>query len=235
MEVRNLLPAMITGIGNAAKAAVLKTFLCDDFRDSAHKGGDFLGAGLAGKVIDADISTFGYDKDMRRGLRRDIAKRQNMVIFIDSGVWNLTPQDFGKNVVLIVHGDFPFSSRVHVVYIVRMMLTMLKAKIHRATVTQADLHYNGSITVDTDLLAAAGILAHEQVDVLNITNGHRFTTYAIEGEAGSGVIGINGAAAHLAGPGDLVIICSYAQMDAPAAKAHKPVVILVDGENKVAP
>lgn len=109
---------------------------------------------------------------------------------------------------------------------------MLHAKIHRATVTQADLHYEGSITVDRDLLDAAGILIHEQVDVLNITNGNRFTTYAIEGARGSGVIGINGAAAHLAGPGDMVIICAYRRYSQSEAAAHVPVVVLVDGDNK---
>ena len=110
---------------------------------------------------------------------------------------------------------------------------MLHAKIHRATVTQADLHYNGSITVDRDLLDAAGILLNEQVDVLNITNGNRFTTYAIEGERGSGIIGINGAAAHLAGPDDLVIICAYRSYTPEEATKHEPKVILVNEKNKV--
>lgn len=114
-----------------------------------------------------------------------------------------------------------------------MILTMLKAKIHRATVTQCDLHYEGSITIDTDLLEQAGILPHEQVDVLNINNGARFTTYAIEGARGSGIIGINGAAARLAQAGDMVIICAYAAMDAEVAKHHKPVVLQMDAENKV--
>lgn len=108
---------------------------------------------------------------------------------------------------------------------------MLHAKIHRATVTQADLHYNGSITVDRDLLDAAGILLNEQVDVLNITNGNRFTTYAIEGERGSGTIGINGAAAHLAGPGDLVIICAYRSYTAAESASHTPTIILVNDKN----
>lgn len=113
-----------------------------------------------------------------------------------------------------------------------MMINMLSGKIHRATVTQADLHYNGSITVDQDLLDAAGILVNEQVDVLNITNGNRFTTYAIHGEAGSGIIGINGAAAHLTGPEDLVIICAYRSYTKDEAAAHTPNVILVDENNK---
>lgn len=114
-----------------------------------------------------------------------------------------------------------------------MILTMLKAKLHRATVTQADLDYEGSVTIDMDLLEESGILVNEQVDVLDITNGARLTTYAIEGERGSGVIGINGAAAHLVKTGDLVIICAYAQMDEKEAKSHKPKVLLLDERNKV--
>ena len=94
------------------------------------------------------------------------------------------------------------------------------------------MHYNGSITVDRDLLDAAGILINEQVDVLNISNGNRFTTYAIEGERGSGIIGINGAAAHLAGPEDLVIICAYRQYSETEAAAHVPVVVLVNEDNQ---
>lgn len=114
----------------------------------------------------------------------------------------------------------------------RMILTMLKSKLHRATVTQSDLHYEGSITIDPDLLETAGILPHEQVDVLDITNGARITTYAIEGERGSGIIGINGAAAHLIDVGDLVIICAYAQMSEEDAKTFKPTVILLDEKNQ---
>lgn len=106
-----------------------------------------------------------------------------------------------------------------------MKLTMLKAKIHRAIVTETDLHYEGSITVDRDILDQAGILPYEQVDVLDINNGARFTTYAIEGERGSKKIGINGAAARLVYQGDLVIICAYAMMDEKDAKSFKPVVI----------
>ncbi len=114
-----------------------------------------------------------------------------------------------------------------------MILTMLKAKLHRATVTQADLDYEGSITIDKDLMEQAGILLNEQVDVLDITNGARLTTYAIEGERGSGVIGINGAAAHLVQEGDLVIICAYAQMDAKEAETHEPTVLLLGANNQV--
>ena len=114
-----------------------------------------------------------------------------------------------------------------------MQLTLLKSKIHRATVTQCDLNYNGSITIDSDLLKKANILIHEQVDVLNITNGQRFTTYAIEGKAGSGVIGINGAAARLVQENDLVIICAYAQMPEELAKNYTPTIIQMDQSNKI--
>ncbi len=113
-----------------------------------------------------------------------------------------------------------------------MRRTLLKSKIHRATVTQADLHYEGSITVDQDLLEAADILHHEQVDVLDITNGARLTTYAIPGPRGSGEICINGAAAHLIDPGDMVIIVSYADYDESELKDHEPRVILVDQQNR---
>jgi len=113
-----------------------------------------------------------------------------------------------------------------------MQLTLLKGKIHRATVTQCDLNYEGSISVDATLLDRAGILAHEQVDVLNITNGQRFTTYAIPAPAGSGTIGINGAAARRAQKGDLVIIVAYARMEEAEAKSFNPRVVLVDGHNR---
>jgi len=114
-----------------------------------------------------------------------------------------------------------------------MQLTMMKAKLHRAVVTQADLHYEGSISIDADLLEAAGILPNEQVDVLNINNGERFTTYAITAPRGSKVFGINGAAARLAQPGDRIIVVSYAQMDAEAARSWKPEVVLLDEANDV--
>ncbi|HKY18814.1 MAG TPA: aspartate 1-decarboxylase [Rhizomicrobium sp.] len=113
-----------------------------------------------------------------------------------------------------------------------MLLTLLKAKIHRATVTQCDLHYEGSISVDAVLLERAGILAHEQVDVLNINNGERFTTYAIPAPAGSGTIGINGAAARLAQKGDLVIIVAYARMEEAQAQSFAPRILLVDANNR---
>lgn len=115
-----------------------------------------------------------------------------------------------------------------------MMLTLLKGKIHRATVTGCDLNYEGSITVDPDLLKAAGILVHEQVDVLNISSGARFTTYAIAAKKkGGGDIVINGAAARLVQKGDLVIICAFAQMTPEEAKKHTPAVVLVNAKNKV--
>ena len=107
-----------------------------------------------------------------------------------------------------------------------MLLTLMKAKIHRALVTQCDMQYEGSISVDQDWLDRVGILPHEQVDVLNINTGGRFTTYAIPAERGSKTIGINGAAARLAQPNDLVIIISYAQMDDAAARTYQPKVFV---------
>ncbi len=110
---------------------------------------------------------------------------------------------------------------------------MFHAKIHRATVTQADLHYVGSVTVDQDLLDAAGILPYEQVDVYDITNGARLTTYALPGERGSGVVQINGAAAHLVRPGDLVILVAYGIFEEEEARNLKPTVVLVDEKNRI--
>ena len=106
-----------------------------------------------------------------------------------------------------------------------MLLTLMKSKIHRARVTQCDMHYEGSITIDRDWLDEVGILPYEQVDVLNINTGARFTTYAIEAPRGSKTIGINGAAARLVQPDDLVIIISYIQIDPEAAKSHDPKVV----------
>ena len=114
-----------------------------------------------------------------------------------------------------------------------MILTLLKCKLHRATVTMADLHYNGSIGIDADLMKAAGILPHEQVDVYNITNGNRITTYAITKPGGSGEITINGAAAHLFAKGDKIIVCAYAQMGEAEARDYKPTIILVSDKNTV--
>lgn len=112
-----------------------------------------------------------------------------------------------------------------------MLRTMFKSKIHRATVTQANLHYVGSVTIDADLLDAADLLPGELVHIVDITNGARLETYTIEGERGSGVIGINGAAAHLVHPGDRVIIISYAQVDDAEARTLRPKVVHVDGED----
>lgn len=112
-----------------------------------------------------------------------------------------------------------------------MLRTMMKSKIHRATVTHADLHYVGSVTVDSELMAAADLLEGEQVTIVDINNGARLETYVIAGEPGSGVIGINGAAAHLVNPGDLVILIAYAQMEDAEAKAFKPSVVFVNDVN----
>lgn len=114
-----------------------------------------------------------------------------------------------------------------------MILNMMKSKIHRATVTEANVEYVGSITIDRELMDAVGILPNEQVQVVDNNNGARLITYAIPGEAGSGVICMNGAAALLVNPGDVVIIMAFAGMTEEEAKAHTPRVILVDGENKI--
>ncbi|MET0475790.1 MAG: aspartate 1-decarboxylase [Mycobacterium sp.] len=114
-----------------------------------------------------------------------------------------------------------------------MLRTMLGGKVHRATVTQADLHYVGSITIDQDLMRAADILEGEQVDVVDITNGARLTTYAITGAPGSGMIGINGAAAHLIHPGDLVIIMSFRALDDREVTGYVPRVVHVDERNRI--
>jgi aspartate 1-decarboxylase len=112
-----------------------------------------------------------------------------------------------------------------------MIRTILKSKIHRATVTVADLEYEGSITIDAELMDAADLFPHEKVDIYDCTNGHRLSTYVIEGERGSGVIGINGAAAHLVKPGDRVIIASYVQLDTAVARDFQPLLCFVDGAN----
>ncbi len=114
-----------------------------------------------------------------------------------------------------------------------MLRVMLKSKIHRATVTQADLHYVGSIAIDAALMEAADLLEGEQVVVADISNGARLETYVIPGPRGSGLIGINGAAAHLVSPGDLVIIMSYAMLDDAAARALVPRVVHVDEANRI--
>jgi aspartate 1-decarboxylase len=115
----------------------------------------------------------------------------------------------------------------------KMILTMLKSKIHRAVVTEANLDYVGSITIDSDILDQAGILEYEQVHVVNINNGNRFETYAIAGPRGSGIICLNGAAARLAHAGDKVIIMAYCSIDSQNAGEHKPVVVFVNENNQV--
>jgi aspartate 1-decarboxylase len=114
-----------------------------------------------------------------------------------------------------------------------MMRIMMKSKIHRATVTQADLDYVGSVTLDSDLMKAADLLEGEQVAILDITNGARIETYVIPGPSGSGIIGINGAAAHLVHPGDLVIIISYAMVEDAQARSLEPKVVHVDERNRI--
>ena len=114
-----------------------------------------------------------------------------------------------------------------------MLRTIMKSKIHRATVTQADLHYVGSVTVDEDLLDAADLLPGELVHIVDITNGARLETYTIAGERRSGVIGINGAAARLVQPDDLVILIAYGQMETAEARAFEPHVVFVDADNKL--
>ena len=115
-----------------------------------------------------------------------------------------------------------------------MLINMLKGKIHRATVKQAELNYVGSITVDPELMDAAGILEYEYVQIVDVENGNRFETYTIAGEPGSGMICLNGAAARQVAVGDHVIIMSYAQMTPEEAKEHKPHVVFVDDKNQIA-
>lgn len=114
-----------------------------------------------------------------------------------------------------------------------MILTLLKSKIHRATVTGSELNYEGSCSIDGELMDAVGIVQFEQIDIYNVNNGQRFTTYAIRAEEGKGEIVVNGAAARLAQVGDLLIICAYAQMPEEAIRKHHPAVVHVDNENKV--
>jgi aspartate 1-decarboxylase len=114
-----------------------------------------------------------------------------------------------------------------------MLTTMLKCKLHRACVTHAEPDYEGSCAIDAELLSASGIREYEQVQIYNVTNGERFTTYAIRAEAGSRVISVNGAAAHKASPGDRVIICAYGQYDAAELESHKPTLVYLDEQNFV--
>ncbi len=114
-----------------------------------------------------------------------------------------------------------------------MLKTMLKCKIHRATVTEAVLHYEGSITIDRALMDAAGLVEYEQVHIYNIDNGNRFSTYVIEGEAGSGVVCLNGAAARQANKGDLIIIANYATYDEKELAEFRPTMVYVDAKNRI--
>ncbi len=114
-----------------------------------------------------------------------------------------------------------------------MRLNVFKSKIHRATVTHADLQYEGSVTIDSDLLDAAQILPYEAVHIWNVTRGSRLMTYALAGPRGSGAVCVNGAAAHLNQPGDLVILATFAEMTGEEARAHRPLVVRVDAENRL--
>ncbi|WP_341501990.1 aspartate 1-decarboxylase [Gallaecimonas sp. GXIMD4217] len=114
-----------------------------------------------------------------------------------------------------------------------MQRVMLQGKLHQARVTHAVLEYEGSCAIDQDLLDAAGILEYEEIQIYNIDNGERFTTYAISGERGSKVISVNGAAAHKAGAGDRVIICAYVRLDGEEVKSHKPSLVYLDAQNNI--
>ena len=114
-----------------------------------------------------------------------------------------------------------------------MQFTLLKCKLHRACVTHSELEYEGSCAIDRELLVRAGILPYEQIQIYNVTNGERFTTYAIEAEAGSRIISVNGAAAHKAAPGDRIIICAYAVLDEHEATSFKPQLVYLDAQNHV--
>ena len=114
-----------------------------------------------------------------------------------------------------------------------MQLNMLKAKIHRATVTHAELHYEGSIAIDGNLLDAAGMREYEQIHAWNVNNGERFVTYALRAEEGSGIISVNGSAAHRAQPGDLIIIAAFVSLTEAEAVLHKPQLVYVDADNRI--
>ncbi|MHB8069726.1 MAG: aspartate 1-decarboxylase [Desulfobaccales bacterium] len=113
-----------------------------------------------------------------------------------------------------------------------MLRVMLKSKIHRATVTEADLNYEGSLTIDADLMQAANILPYEMVHIFNVTNGERFQTYAIDGKAGSGIMCLNGAAARKGSIGDLIIVATFATYEDTALQQHHPQIIMVDAQNR---
>lgn len=114
-----------------------------------------------------------------------------------------------------------------------MLVTMLQAKLHRATVTHSELEYEGSCAIDGKLLETAGIHEYQQIDIYNITNGERFTTYAIRAEAGSGIISVNGAAAHKAAPNDMVIIAAYIQVEQRELAKFKPTLVYLDNTNRI--
>jgi len=114
-----------------------------------------------------------------------------------------------------------------------MFREFLKSKIHRAVITQANLNYEGSLTIDQELMDAAGVARYEKIDVYNISNGQRFSTYAIPGERGSGIVGLNGAAARLGSVGDLVIIVSYVHLTEDEVNKHEPVIVLADEQNRI--
>lgn len=114
-----------------------------------------------------------------------------------------------------------------------MQLTLLKCKLHRACVTHAEVNYEGSCAIDSNLLNAAGILEYEQIEIYNVTNGERFSTYAIRAEAGSQIISVNGAAAHRAAPGDRIIICAYGQMSGAEAQVYKPSLVYLNEHNDI--
>lgn len=114
-----------------------------------------------------------------------------------------------------------------------MFVTLLKAKLHRACVTHAEVDYEGSCAIDGDLLDAAGIHDYEQIEIYNVTNGERFSTYAIRGEEGSRIVSVNGAAAHKASPGDRIIICAYGAMDEQEVARHKPRLLYMDEANNI--
>lgn len=114
-----------------------------------------------------------------------------------------------------------------------MLLTLLKCKLHRACVTHSELDYEGSCAIDRDLMDLAGIHPFEQIQIYNVTNGERFTTYAIEAEAGSRIVSVNGAAAHKAAPGDRIIICAYGQLDQSEIESYKPVLVYLNEHNRV--
>ncbi|MDB2705189.1 aspartate 1-decarboxylase [Pseudomonadota bacterium] len=114
-----------------------------------------------------------------------------------------------------------------------MQLTLLKTKLHRACVTHSELEYEGSCAIDSDLLAAAGIHEYEQIQIYNVANGERFTTYAIRAEAGSKIISVNGAAAHKASPGDRIIICAYAELDEAEVTTFKPTLVYLNENNDI--